>query len=53
MREFGTFLTHSRIVACVSDLLGEDVIGWGSHFFCKLPETARVLIGTRTAAIGP
>ena len=30
-------LTHPRIVACVSDLLGEDVIGWGSHFFCKLP----------------
>lgn len=21
----------------VKDLLGEDVIGWGSHFFCKMP----------------
>src|ERR1700694_5378162 len=30
-------LTHPRIVACVADLLGENVIGWGSHFFCKLP----------------
>lgn len=30
-------LNHPRIVAYVSDLLGEDVIGWGSHFFCKLP----------------
>lgn len=30
-------LTHPRIVACVKDLLGEDVIGWGSHFFCKMP----------------
>jgi len=30
-------LTHPRIVACVRDLLGEDVIGWGSHYFCKLP----------------
>ncbi len=30
-------LTHPRIVAIVRDLLGEDVIGWGSHFFCKLP----------------
>ena len=30
-------LTHPRIVACVRDLLGEDVIGWGSHFFCKMP----------------
>src|ERR1039458_3982308 len=30
-------LTHPRIVACVKDLLGENVIAWGSHFFCKLP----------------
>jgi hypothetical protein len=30
-------LTNDRIVAYVSDLLGEDVIGWGSHFFCKMP----------------
>jgi ectoine hydroxylase-related dioxygenase (phytanoyl-CoA dioxygenase family) len=30
-------LTHPRIVACVKDLLGEDVVGWGSHFFCKMP----------------
>lgn len=30
-------LTHPRIVACVADLLGENVIAWGSHFFCKMP----------------
>src|SRR5437660_9837323 len=30
-------LTHPRIVARIKDLLGEDVIGWGSHFFCKMP----------------
>ncbi len=30
-------LTNQRIVAYVKDLLGEDVIGWGSHYFCKLP----------------
>lgn len=30
-------LTDPRIVARVKDLLGEDVIGWGSHFFCKMP----------------
>jgi len=30
-------LTHPRIVAWVKDLLGENVIGWGSHFFCKMP----------------
>ena len=30
-------LCDSRIVSIATDLLGEDVIGWGSHFFCKLP----------------
>src|SRR5437016_2725230 len=30
-------LTHPRMVACVKDLLGENVIAWGSHFFCKMP----------------
>jgi non-haem Fe2+, alpha-ketoglutarate-dependent halogenase len=30
-------LTHPRIVGRVRDLLGDDVIGWGSHFFCKMP----------------
>ena len=30
-------LTNEKIVACVRDLLGEDVVGWGSHFFCKTP----------------
>ena len=36
-------LSHPRIVACVRDLLGPDVVGWGSHFFCKMPhDTKRV-----------
>jgi ectoine hydroxylase-related dioxygenase (phytanoyl-CoA dioxygenase family) len=30
-------LTDRRIVERVKDLLGEDVIAWGSHFFCKMP----------------
>jgi len=30
-------LTDQRIVDYVSDLLGENVVGWGTHFFCKLP----------------
>jgi len=30
-------LTHPRIVRYVADLLGDDVVGWGSHFFCKMP----------------
>jgi ectoine hydroxylase-related dioxygenase (phytanoyl-CoA dioxygenase family) len=30
-------LANPRIVSGVKDLLGEDLIGWGSHFFCKMP----------------
>jgi non-heme Fe2+,alpha-ketoglutarate-dependent halogenase len=30
-------LADARIVAYVKDLLGENAIGWGSHFFCKMP----------------
>ena len=30
-------LCDPQIVGYVRDLLGEDVIGWGSHFFCKMP----------------
>jgi ectoine hydroxylase-related dioxygenase (phytanoyl-CoA dioxygenase family) len=30
-------LKDPRIVRYVADLLGENLIGWGAHFFCKLP----------------
>ncbi|MCC7496419.1 MAG: phytanoyl-CoA dioxygenase family protein [Bryobacterales bacterium] len=30
-------LTNPRITGYVRDILGENVIGWGSHFFCKMP----------------
>ena len=30
-------LTHPRIVGRIKDLLGEHLIAWGSHFFCKMP----------------
>ena len=30
-------LTHPRIVARIKDLIGDNAIGWGSHFFCKMP----------------
>lgn len=36
-------LTEPRIVACVQDLLGENVVGWGSHFFCKMPGDGKVV----------
>ncbi len=36
-------LTHPRIVACVKDLLGEDIIGWGAHYFCKMPHDSKTV----------
>jgi hypothetical protein len=30
-------LSHPAIIGPVTDLIGENVIGWGSHFFCKMP----------------
>ena len=45
-------LTHPRIVACVQDLLGPEVVGWGSHFFAKCPEMANACRGIRTPATG-
>lgn len=34
-------LTDRRIVAYVRDLLGEDVVGWGCHYFCKMPRDGK------------
>jgi ectoine hydroxylase-related dioxygenase (phytanoyl-CoA dioxygenase family) len=34
-------LTDRRIVAAVKDILGENVVGWGSHFFCKMPHDGK------------
>jgi non-heme Fe2+,alpha-ketoglutarate-dependent halogenase len=30
-------LTDPRIVARIRDLIGDNVVAWGSHFFCKMP----------------
>ena len=32
---------HPRIVNAVADLLGPDVVCWGSHFFCKMPHDGK------------
>ena len=36
-------LTHPKIVACVKDLIGDDVIGWGAHYFCKMPHDSKTV----------
>jgi non-haem Fe2+, alpha-ketoglutarate-dependent halogenase len=46
-------LTHPRIVAYVNDLLGENVIGWGSHYFCKLPRDGKAVTWHQDAIYWP
>jgi hypothetical protein len=46
-------LTHPKIVACVRDLLGDDLIGWGSHFFCKMPHDGKQVAWHQDASYWP
>lgn len=46
-------LTHPRLVALVKDLLGEDVIAWGSHYFCKLPRDGQAVSWHQDASYWP
>lgn len=46
-------LTHPRIVACVRDLLGENIIGWGSHYFCKMPGDGKRVAWHQDASYWP
>ncbi len=46
-------LTHPRIVALVKDLLGPDVVAWGSHYFCKMPADGKVVHWHQDASYWP
>ena len=46
-------LTHPRIVALVKDLLGENLIGWGAHFFCKMPGDGKAVAWQKDASYWP
>jgi non-haem Fe2+, alpha-ketoglutarate-dependent halogenase len=46
-------LTHPRLVAIVKDLLGENVIAWGSHFFCKMPRDGKAVAWHQDASYWP
>ena len=46
-------LTHPRIVDHVQDLLGDDLIGWGSHFFCKMPRDGKSVAWHQDASYWP
>lgn len=46
-------LCEPRIVAFVKDILGDDVIGWGSHFFCKMPHDGKSVAWHQDASYWP
>ena len=46
-------LAEPRIVSVVKDLLGEDVVGWGSHFFCKMPGDGKAVAWHQDASYWP
>ena len=46
-------LTDPRIVAIVADLLGTSVVGWGSHFFCKMPRDGKTVSWHQDASYWP
>ena len=45
--------TNPLIIDYVSDLLGENVIGWGSHFFCKMPGDGKAVAWHQDASYWP
>ncbi|MDE2847371.1 MAG: phytanoyl-CoA dioxygenase family protein [Gemmatimonadota bacterium] len=46
-------MNEPRIVAYISDLLGDDVVGWGAHFFCKLPGDGKIVNWHQDASFWP
>lgn len=46
-------LTNPKTVDFVSDLLGDDVVAWGSHFFCKMPGDGRAVAWHQDASYWP
>lgn len=46
-------LTEPRIVAVVKDILGENVVGWGSHFFCKMPHDGKAVAWHQDSSYWP
>lgn len=46
-------LTNAKIVACIKDLIGENVVGWGSHFFCKMPRDGKTVAWHQDSSYWP
>ncbi len=46
-------LTHPSIVAYVKDLLGNDIVAWGAHYFCKMPQDGKMVAWHQDASYWP
>ncbi|MED5415699.1 MAG: phytanoyl-CoA dioxygenase family protein [Candidatus Latescibacterota bacterium] len=46
-------LCHPQITQIVGDLLGNRFVGWGSHFFCKLPGDGKTVSWHQDASYWP
>ncbi len=46
-------MREPAIVNAVADLLGENVIGWGAHFFCKMPHDGKQVAWHQDASYWP
>lgn len=52
-RRVWQILTEPRIVDYVADLLGPNVVGWGSHYFCKMPRDGKAVSWHQDASYWP
>ena len=46
-------MTNPTIVNYVADILGDNVIGWGAHFFCKMPGDGKAVAWHQDASYWP
>lgn len=46
-------MKEPRIVDLMGDLLGDNVIGWGAHFFCKMPNDGKWVSWHQDASYWP
>ncbi|MDA0577438.1 MAG: phytanoyl-CoA dioxygenase family protein [Verrucomicrobia bacterium] len=44
---------HPPILDCVEDLIGPDIVAWGTHFFCKLPHDPKKVPWHQDASYWP
>ncbi len=46
-------LVHPKILDYVEDIVGDDIVGWGSHFFCKMPHDGKTVSWHQDASYWP